>query len=240
MATNKTELRTLEKTTPETALALALEIYDQQGFIRSGDGFYKQSQDGPTVYVYDNKTILIKMLVEQAQPSEENLAKAKTIINDINGKFMIKKLTNNMNSFETAMAEAFAAQFVSTKYRLAVIASVPHMATVDAKRQQVEAILESVQFISKHVGEVKERYDLEVEVVDVKYIQSTGVFMITTLHQGADIVKFWWREQPDLTDMLQTGQRIRVRGTVIRHEHNRQNKAAETMINRVKLVNSAM
>ena len=232
---SKIENRILEQTSPEVALALALKVYDQQGFIRSGDGYYRQNDTGESVFIRDNKTVLINMLVEKQQPDDVHLEKAREIINNVNGKFMIKKLTNSLNSFESAMADAFASPVVDTKYRLAVIASVPHMASVDAKRQQVESILESVQFTSTHIGEVKQRYDLEVEIVDVKYIQSTGVFMITTLHNGANIVKFWWREQPDLTDILKTGEKVRVRGTVIRHEHHRQTKAAETMINRVKV-----
>lgn len=232
---SKLENRMLETTAPEIALALAIEVYNDQGFIRSGDGFYKTGDDGASVYVSDNKSVLLKMLQSKQEPTAESLAQARDIITNVNGKFMIKKLTNSLNSFESAMVEAFSASAVQSKYRLAVIASVPHMASVDAKRQQVEAVLETVQFTSSYVGTVKDRYDLEVEIVDVKFIQSTGVFMITTLHEAKNIVKFWWREQPDLTEILKSGSKVRVRGTVIRHEQNRQTKAAETMINRVKV-----
>jgi hypothetical protein len=236
MASKKSEVKLLDRTSPVTALALALAVYQNQGFVRSGDGFYSRDEQGNSVYTADNKTVLAKMLADGVQPDTTNLETAQGIIDNINGKLMLKKLTTSLSSFETAMVGSLSGVTVGSMYNLAVIASMPQMANTDQRRQMVESRLESVQFTSQHVGKIKQRHDLMVEVIDVKYIQSTGVFMITTLHDEQNVVKFWWRDQPDLADVLKPGAKVNIRGTVIRHDVDRQNRMAETMINRVKVV----
>ena len=94
-----------------------------------------------------------------------------------------------------------------------------------------------MRFDSEYFGEVKQRYDIEVEVMDVKFIQSSAVYMITTVYNKKDIIKFWWRDQPDLTDIID-GRVINIRGTVNRHEVGKYTQAKETMLNRVKIISA--
>ena len=61
--------------------------------------------------------------------------------------------------------------------------------------------------------------------------------MITTLEKNKNIVKFWWRDQPDISDIIE-GKTIRIRGTVNRHEQGKYTSAKETMMNRVKIVDA--
>ena len=58
--------------------------------------------------------------------------------------------------------------------------------------------------------------------------------MITTVQNSKNIVKFWWRDQPDISDIID-GKTIRVRGTVNKHEKSKYTNAQETMLNRVKI-----
>lgn len=221
--------------TPVDALSYAIMAYQAQGFIRSGEGYSKYDDDGNYVStVQDNKTVVMKSLLDQETIPEDIKSEAVEIMDKFNGKFMIKKLTGGLSSFENSVAKAFADPELS-KFNIAVIASIPHMNEVDKKRASVEARIESVRFDSEYFGEVRNRYDINVEVVDVKFIQSSGVYMITTLYNNRDIIKFWWRDQPDISDIID-GKVISIRATVNKHEKSKYTKAKETMMNRVKIM----
>ena len=228
--------RIFKDVTPTTALAFAIRVYKEQGFIRSGEGYHKYNEDGESVgFVYDNKSQVIKLLEESQQPTSEELSDAEEIMNKFNGKFMLKKLTNGLTNFERSVSEAFSSDL--TSFTVAVIASIPHMNVIDVKRKAVEDRIEELRFKSEYFGEIRQRYDIEVEVIDVKFIQSSGVYMITTVFNDSDIIKFWWRDQPDLTDIID-GRRIKIRGTVNRHEEGKFTNAKETMLNRVKVTSN--
>ena len=114
---------------PVDALALAIQVYDKQGFIRSGDGFTRIGPDGQqTVETYDNKTLLIQAIQAGSVPSSENVEKAKEIITKFNGRYMLKKLNGSLNNFESGVSQAFGVTDNQlTKFNLAILASIPHM-----------------------------------------------------------------------------------------------------------------
>ena len=221
--------------TPVDCLALAIEVYNQQGFIRSGEGFRQVDQESGKILkeIKDNKTILIEKLKSGSKPAEEKIAEATSIIDKFNGRYMLKKLTGGLTNFETGVAQAFDAKELTT-FNVAVIASIPHMNEVDKKRKVVEDKVESLRFESEYFGQKGQRYDLELEVIDVKYIQSSSVFMITCVQAKKNIIKFWWRDQPDISDIID-GKVIHVRGAVNKHEKSKYSNAHETMLNRVKI-----
>ena len=220
---------------PVNALALAIEVYNDQGFIRSGEGFKSIDTDSGKVLkeTKDNKTIVIDKINAGHVSSDELLAEAGAIIDKFNGRYMLKKLTSNLSNFEEGVASAFAATEL-TNFNVAVIASIPHMNEVDKKRKAVEDKIEALRFESEYFGDKGQRYDLELEVIDVKYIQSSSVYMITTVQDSKNIIKFWWRDQPDISDIID-GKTIHVRGTVNKHEKSKYTNAQETMLNRVKI-----
>ena len=86
-----------------------------------------------------------------------------------------------------------------------------------------------------YFGTRGKRYDINVKVLDVKFIQTSDVYMITTVYAEKDIVKFWWRDQPDISDII-NGKTIKIRGTVNKHELSKYTNAKETMVNRVKIL----
>ena len=221
--------------TPVEALALAIETFNQQGFIRSGEGFKQTDYDTGEVVqeTKDNKTIVIEKITAGFKPSEELITEAKAIIDKFNGRYMLKKLTSTLSNFEQGVAQAFDTKEL-TNFNVAVLASIPHMNEVDKKRKAVEDKIEELRFESEFFGDKGQRYDLQLEVIDVKYIQSSSVYMITTVQNSKNIVKFWWRDQPDISDIID-GKVIHIRGTVNKHEKSKYTNAHETMINRVKI-----
>lgn len=221
---------------PVQTLAIALSVYDKHGFVRSGEGYNVYDSEGNYTHtVEDTKTQVMNAMKAGEQPSAEYLAQAEQVKDKFEAKFMMKKFGAGLTDFEHNVAKAFAAGNSLTSFQVAIIASIPNMNKIDEKRKMVEDRIEEVRFKSEHFGEVRHRYDLEVEVLDCKFIQNSGVYMITTIHAGKDIVKFWWRDQPDVSDIIE-GKTIRIRGTVNRHENGKYTQAKETMFNRVKIL----
>jgi len=220
---------------PVQVLALALETYEKFGFVRSGQGYVKFDDNGENrVVVQDSKTMLSELIMSQTQPSIKSMTTATEICKKFQGKFMMKKMNGTINDFENNVAKALSAGNELSKFQIAIIASIPNMNIIDAHRTKVETKLEELRFDSEYFGEIKTRYDISVEIIDCKYIQSSGVYMITSVHNNRDIIKFWWRDQPDINDIIQ-GKTIRLRGTAHRHEVGRFSNAKETLVNRVKI-----
>lgn len=220
--------------TPNEVLAIAFEVQDQQGFIRSGHGYTKYDDDLNPVEVNDNKTEVIDKIKAGYRSTGDKLATAKSEIERIQGKLMFKKLTQNLTSFEKSMLDALDSATPLTNYAVSIIASVPNSIEVDKQREKFEEKMATLKHHSEFYGNKGKRYDMTAEVLDAKYIQSREVYMITTLVNDRDILKFWWRDQPDLCDLIK-GRKISMRGTVNRHEKNKYTGAKETMINRVKI-----
>ncbi|MDA9302724.1 hypothetical protein N8072_00950 [bacterium] len=233
--TRESLLENVAEYTPVHVLALALETYEKHGFVRSGQGYVKLDHNGENgILVQDSKTMISQLIVSQAQPTEQSLNKAKEICDKFQGKFMMKKMNGTINDFEGNVAKALNAGNELTAFQIAIIASIPNMNKVDEQRAKVEDKIEELRFKSAYFGELKTRYDISVDVLDCKFIQSSGVYMITAVHNNQDVIKFWWRDQPDINDLIE-GKTVRVRGTVHRHEIGRFSNSKETMLNRVKI-----
>ena len=120
-------------------------------------------------------------------------------------------------------------------FAVSIIASLPHSVEIDKKREIVEDKMSALKHSSMYFGTRGKRYDINVKVLDVKFIQTSDVYMITTVYAEKDIVKFWWRDQPDISDII-NGKTIKIRGTVNKHELSKYTNAKETMVNRVKIL----
>lgn len=228
-------VRQVELCSPVHVLALAVETQDLQGFIRSGEGYTEYGDDHEIISMhFDNKTMVIQDILDKKQPTAKSLEKAQKIIEKFEAKFVMKKLTTGLNNFEEGVVNSFSSKKLGI-FNVAVLASIPNMHLVDKKRKKIEDKLEEVRFSSRHFGVVKQRYDLSVYVIDSKYIQKSAVYMITALYNGVDIIKFWWRDQPDLSDMINEST-VHIRGTVNKHEIGRFTHAQETFVNRVQII----
>ena len=214
-------------------VAAAIIVYNDQGFVKSGYGHYEYDDDGKIVReVKDNKSMISEMIVNGRTFTDEELQAANELSDSINGKMMLKKLTGQLNNFEANVVKALSE--APNNFAVSIIASLPHSIAVDKKREAVNDRMAQLKHSSQFFGEKGNRYDINVEIVDVKYIQTSSVYMITGVYAGKDIVKFWWRDQPDVSDII-TGKTIGIRGTVNKHEKSRYSDAKETMLNRVKI-----
>ena len=144
-------------------------------------------------------------------------------------------MTGNLSSFDNNIIKIFSDMEDANNFGVSIIASLPHSIEIDRKRESVNDRMSQLKHSSQYMGEIKKRYDINVEILDCKFIQTSAVYMITGVYAGKDIIKFWWRDQPDLSDMIE-GKKIKIRGTVNKHENSKYSNAKETMMNRVKIM----
>lgn len=219
-----------------TMMAAANEIFSRQGFIRSGQGYTKMtSDDGDPEIVQDNRTALLELVDSGYDFSQQQISKAQEMIDTLSGKMMLKKMTGSLTTFDQNIVKILADLEDTNNFGRSIIASLPHGFNVDRKREAVNDRMGKLKHSSTFMGEKSSRYDMVVEILDSKYIQSSDIYMITCIYAGKDIIKFWWRDQPDLSDIIH-GKHIKIRGTVIKHEFSKYSNAKETMLNRVKVV----
>lgn len=217
-------------------MCAAVLVYKDQGFVRSGQGYTDTSpESGEPVEIRDNKTCIIDILEDPNMSfTDEETKNANDLIDSINGKLMIKKMTNNLNNFEQNVAKALSDPQINN-FAVSIIASLPHSVEIDKKREAVEDKMSALKHSSMYFGNRGKRYDINVKVLDVKFIQTSDVYMITTVYAEKDIIKFWWRDQPDISDII-SDKIIKIRGTVNKHELSKYSNAKETVVNRVKIL----
>ena len=218
-------------------MAASVEVYNRQGFIRSGMGYIQPATDenDDNVVVNDNKTSIVNLLEDGHSFTLETYATAQKIIDDLNGKLMLKKMTGNLSNFDSNIVKILSNTEDTNNLGVSIIASLPHSIEIDRKREHVNDRIAQLKHSSQYMGEIKKRYDIAVEILDCKFIQTSAVYMITGVYAGKDIIKFWWRDQPDLSDMIE-GKKIKICGTVNKHENSKYSNAKETMMNRVKIM----
>lgn len=218
------------------ALAFAIQVHEEQGFVKSGHGTVRLAEDGETeIRILDNKTMILNKIKQDLKPEPVYADKAKDMLDRINGKLMLKKLTSSANSFEQSLIKVLSEDL--NKFAVSLIASMPNSVEIDKRREQVNDQLAKVKHTSQFYGKKGTRYEIDVTVLDVKYIQSSDVYMVTCIHKNKDIVKFWWREQPDISDLID-GKQIVIKGTVKTHEQSKYSGAKETLVNRVKIMSA--
>lgn len=215
-------------------VSAAIIVYEDQGFVRSGAGHTEYDNDGNIVKeVKDNKTA-VKSRLSSSEPFNPKTIKSATdLIDTFNSKMMLKKMSGSVSSFDENIIKCFRDENVSENFLISIIASLPHSLTVDKQREKISDKMAQLKHSSNYFGNKGERYKLSVEVLDVKYIQTSSVYMITTVYAGRDVIKFWWRDQPDISDIIKD-KNINIVGTVNKHENSKYTGCKETMLNRVK------
>ena len=214
-------------------IAASISVYKSQGFVKSGYGHFEYDDDGNVVKeIKDNKTMISDMLFSGKTFTDQELTEANELADSINGKMMLKKLTGQLSNFESNVVKAL--NETPNNFAVSIIASLPHSIAIDKKREKVNDRMGQLKHSSMFFGEKGKRYDINVEILDVKYIQTSSVYMITGVYAGKDLIKFWWRDQPDVSDII-TGKTVGIRGTVNKHENSRYTGAKETLLNRVKI-----
>jgi len=216
-------------------LELAIEVDKQQGFIKSGFGYFDQENQ---IRVDDNKTCILNFVqgldtAKDITISEQSKLEAEKITSEFHNELVTKKLMGTLNDFEQSVLNAIGNKNTDN-FGVAVIASLPNSFRVLQKRQGLNDFFDDNRNTSEFVGKVGERLKFAVDVKDVKFIAKFNIHLVTCINGDGNIVKFFFNREPDIAGILE-GKHVMLTGKVKTHDVSKFSNCKETVFNYVKI-----
>ena len=223
----------------DQAIQFAIIIDDQQGFIKSGYGYYDVKKE---TNVYDNKTTIKNILNETENASDITITdshreQAQELKEYFDSVIVMKKLTGSVNGFEDTVGQLLNYTEVDN-YGVSVIASLPNSLRIQKQRDEMEEFYDQKRHTSEYVGSVGKRFKFNLLIQDIKFIAKYNIHLVTGVEGDVNLVKFFWSKDPDISSIL-VGKTMDVTGFVKEQSISKFSKCKETVINRVKIQESA-
>lgn len=237
------------------ALAVAVAVDREQGFVKSGQGYYDPETEK---HVIDNRTLALRTLrsmngrpdvdsdgvpmhgVEVTDADREN---AEEIFNYFDQICLMDKMADTLvkqgkngqvNDYNLILSQMFDRGEADVNKELAMISSLPNSRRMAEKRDQMDRFYQEHQNCG-YIGDVKQRIKITGEVKDVKYLPKHNIHLAVMLTDAGKIAKFFMNDKLSTVAKTITGQTITLVGTVKKQEVNPHTGCQETMFNRVKI-----
>jgi tetrahydromethanopterin S-methyltransferase subunit F len=221
----------------DQALQLSVYVDDQQGFIKSGFGFYDSDRGEETK---DNKTAIFQYMngiVDMPEITDQQKERAVEIREYFKGTLVAKKLMGTLNSFEDGVTKSIGNNETNS-FGVSVIASLPNSLRISKKRDDLDNWFDDLRDKSEFIGKRGERLRFGVYVRDVKFIAKYGIHLVTCVDKDDNIVKFFFSKEPDIAGLLE-GRNVILTGKVKQHDVSKFSQCKETVINYVRVEESA-
>jgi len=221
----------------DQALQLSVYVDDQQGFIKSGFGFYDSDRGEETK---DNKTAIFQYMngiVDMPEITDQQKERAVEIREYFKGTLVAKKLMGTLNSFEDGVTKSIGNNETNS-FGISVIASLPNSLRISKKRDDLDNWFDDLRDKSEFIGKRGERLRFGVYVRDVKFIAKYGIHLVTCVDKEENIVKFFFSKEPDIAGLLE-GRNVILTGKVKQHDVSKFSQCKETVINYVRVEESA-
>jgi hypothetical protein len=220
-------------------LTLAIAVDEAQGFIKSGYGYYDHENEKE---VFDNKTTISRVLnnypdAPQIKITDEHRQRAQELKDYFDGVIVMKKLTGDVNGFEDSVGKIINGNEVDN-YGVSVLASLPNSLRIQKQRDDMDEFYDNLRNVSEYVGSTGKRSRFKLFIKDVKYISKYNIQLVTCVEGEQNLVKFFWNKDPDVSDLI-VGKTMTVTGFVKEQSISKFSKCKETVINRVKITESA-
>jgi len=221
----------------DQALQLSVYVDNQQGFIKSGFGFYDSDRGEETK---DNKTAIFQYMngtVDMPEITDQQKERAVEIREYFKGTLVAKKLMGTLNSFEDGVIKSIGNNETNS-FGVSVIASLPNSLRISKKRDDLDNWFDDLRDKSEFIGKRGERLRFGVYVRDVKFIAKYGIHLVTCVDKEENIVKFFFSKEPDIAGLLE-GRNVILTGKVKQHDVSKFSQCKETVINYVRVEESA-
>ena len=220
-------------------LTLAIAVDEAQGFIKSGYGYYDHENEKE---ILDNKTTISRVLnnypdAPQIKITDEHRQRAQELKDYFDGVIVMKKLTGDVNGFEDSVGKIINGNGVDN-YGVSVLASLPNSLRIQKQRDDMDEFYDNLRNVSEYVGSTGKRSRFKLFIKDVKYIAKYNIHLVTCVEGEQNLVKFFWNKDPDVSDLI-VGKTMTVTGFVKEQSISKFSKCKETVINRVKITESA-
>ena len=220
----------------DQVLQLSVYVDDQQGFIKSGFGFYDSDRGEETK---DNKTAIFHYIngtVDMPAITEDQKERANSIREYFKGTLVAKKLMGTLNSFEDGVIKSIGNNETNS-FGVSVIASLPNSLRISKKRDDLDDWFDNLRDKSEFIGKRGDRLRFGAYVRDVKFIAKYGIHLVTCVDKDENIVKFFFSKEPDIAGLLE-GRNVTITGKVKQHDVSKFSQCKETVINYVRVEES--
>lgn len=242
------------------ALAVAVAVDRDQGFIKSGQGYYDTERE---VAINDNRSVALTTLrvmndklkevdsegnrLHVVRPEQEDYDRAQEIFSYFDQVLLMDKMGDNLvkqgadgvvNDYNLQLSQMFDRAEVDINKELAMLVSLPNSRRIADKREQMEAFY-AAHRENGYIGELRQRLKLAGRVMDVKFIPRHAIHLATVMTEEGKLAKFFMNDK--LSDIAKSinGKDIVFTGTVKKQEINSHTRCQETVFNRVKIETQA-
>lgn len=249
---NGTYRATKEKYPVMEALAYAVAVDRDQGFVKSGHSFCDSETGKKT---FDNRTRVLNNLRAESNKfddlsndivvTDQDREQAHEIFELFSQICLMKKISDQLveqshngkvNDYNLVLNEILSRGETDVNKELAMLVSLPNSRRVYEKREMLEVFYRTHQ-TNGYVGSVGQRIKVSGQVIDIKPIPKHGLHL-ALFHTDCDrVVRFFMSEK--LLDFVNAviGQAgVSIVGTVTKQEVNKFSGCQETVMNRVKIL----
>ena len=199
---------------------------------RVNGGVYINSNTYPLpVGAKFNKDLAMSFCENPGAITDEDRAQGEKLAEHFSG-LLFKSLSGPIaNGFMATIANIVGMEYVG-KYEVACMSALPKTYRKDLEREAKQEKKQSFFATSNFVGTEASKHELEVEIIDSFYSKKYNIF-INTATDGVNIFKFSTAHGKDI---FSSGEKIRIKGSVKRHDIDNYTGVKETWLTRVKRV----
>lgn len=178
-----------------------------------------------------NKFVAYELLENPGAITEEDRVQGQLLSEHFAGLLFRTLKGSISNGFMDTVANIVAKQEV-TKFDVACMAALPKTYRKDIVRETVRDRQDKLASTSQHIGSESTKHELDVEIIDSVFSRNYNIWVVTAT-DGANTIKFSTAHDQTI---FPVGEKIRIKGSVKRHDINNRNGAKETWLTRVKRI----
>lgn len=178
-----------------------------------------------------NKDLAMSLCENPGALTYEDKTRGEILAKHFSG-LLFKTLSGPIaNSFMSAIANIVGMESVG-RYEIACMSALPQTYRRDLEREIKQEKKQAFAATSVFIGQEASKHELDVEIIESFYSKNYNIF-INTATDGVNIVKF---STAHGADIFPVGLKIRIKGSVKRHDIDSRTGVKETWLTRVKRV----
>jgi hypothetical protein len=163
--------------------------------------------------------------------TDEDRAQGEKLAQHFSG-LLFKTLSGPItNGFMSTIANIIGMENVG-RYEVACMSALPKTYRQDLEREVKQEKKQAFAATSTFIGSEASKHELDVEIIEAFYSKNYNIF-INTATDGVNIIKF---STAHGNDIFPVGEKIRIKGSVKRHDIDNRTGVKETWLTRVKRV----
>ena len=178
-----------------------------------------------------NKEIAFALCDNPGALTDEDKAQGEKLAQHFSG-LLFKTLSGPItNGFMATIANIVGMEHVG-KYEISCMSVLPQSYRKDLEREVKQEKKQAYLATSMFIGTEASKHELDVEIIDTFYSKNYNIF-INTATDGANIIKFSTAHGKDI---FPVGEKIKIKGSVKRHDVDKFTGVNETWLTRVKRI----